>query len=132
SVEPLTITPKFAAPVLNSGDAETAFTVEQRTVVDAGEEFDDISVHDLKLYRMHPNNFDFFAAVRTLRAPSEQFKKAVVVRGVMRDPANPKGSITVTVMSFVMNSRDNHENSVEAFSAFIAADAKSLHAAQSK
>lgn len=132
SVEPLTIRPKFGAPVPNMGDADTAFTVEQRTIVKAAVEFDDLSTHDLKLYRMHPNNFDFFAAARTLRAPSEQFKKAVVLRGVMRDPANASGSISVTVLNFVMNSREEHERVVEAFSAFIAADLKALYAEQSK
>ncbi|MDQ3235300.1 MAG: hypothetical protein M3Q07_26110, partial [Pseudobdellovibrionaceae bacterium] len=132
SVDPLTIRPKFAAPVPNLGDADTAFSVEQRTIVNAAVEFDDISTHDLKLYRMHPNNFDFFAAVRTLRAPSEQFKKAVVLRGVMRDPANPNGSISITVLNFVMNSREQHERVVEAFSAFIIADLKALYTVQSK
>jgi len=132
SVDPLTIRPKFAAPVPNIGDADTAFTVEQRTIVRAAVEFDDTSTHDLKLYRMHPNNFDFFVAARTLRAPSDQFKKAVVLRGVMRDPANPNGSISITVLNFVMNSREEHERVIEAFSAFIRADLLALYANQSK
>ncbi len=130
--DPLTIRPKFGAPVVNTGDADTAFTVEQRTIVKAAVEFDEVSVHDLKLYRMHPNNFDFFAAVRTLRTPSEQFKKAVVLRGVMRDPANANGSISITVLNFVMNSREEPERVTEAFSRFIEADMIALYNAQSK
>jgi hypothetical protein len=130
--DPLTIRPKFGTPVPNTGDADTAFTVEQRTTVRAAVEFDEVSVHDLKLYRMHPNNFDFFAAVRTLRTPSEQFKKAVVLRGVMRDPANANASISITVLNFVMNSRDEPERVTEAFMNFIGADLRALYAAQSK
>ncbi|WP_141734654.1 hypothetical protein [Oligoflexus tunisiensis] len=127
SLEPLTVTTRFMDPAPNEGDADTVFTVEQRTVVDAGEEFDDLSVHDLKLYRMHPNNFDFLAAVRTLRTPSDQFKKAVVVRGVMKDPNDPNSSISVSVLNFLMNSRDEADNVAEVFSQFIVDDTRVLY-----
>jgi hypothetical protein len=130
--ETLTIRPKIGAPVPNTGDCDTAFTVEQRTTVRDNVSFDDMSVHDLKLYRMHPNNFDFFAAARTLRTPSEQFKRAVVLRGVMRDPANPNASISISVLNFVMNSREEPDNVAETFFRFIEADLRALHAAQSK
>jgi hypothetical protein len=130
--ETLTIRPKIGAPVPNTGDCDTAFTVEQRTTVDDNVSFDDMSVHDLKLYRMHPNNFDFFAAVRTLRTPSEQFKRAVVLRGVMRDPANPNSTISISVLNFVMNSREEPDNVAETFFQFIEADLRALYAAQSK
>jgi hypothetical protein len=130
--ETLTIRPKIGAPVPNEGDCDTAFTVEQRTTVDDNVSFDDMSVHDLKLYRMHPNNFDFFAAVRTLRTPSPQFKRAVVLRGVMRDPANPNASISISVLNFVMTSHDEPDNVAETFFQFIQADLRALYAAQSK
>jgi hypothetical protein len=132
SASPLTIRAKFGTPVENKNEADTIFTVEQQTTVRDNVSFDDASVHDLKLYLMHPNNFDFFVAARTLRTPSVQFKKAVVLRGVMRDPADPKGSISITVLNFVMNSRDQHERVIGAFSAFIRADMLAIYANQTK
>ncbi len=129
---PLAISAKFGPPPLNTGDADTAFTVEQRTKVDALVSFDDISMHDLKLYRLHPNNFDFFMAARTLTTPSEQFKKSVVFRGVMRDPVNANASYSISVLNFVMNSRDQHDRVVDAFTKFITADFKGLYTDQNK
>jgi hypothetical protein len=127
SVRPLTVTNRFMDPPTNEGDADSVFTVEQRTVVTRGEEFDDLSLHDLKLYRMHPNNFDFLAAARTLRTPSDQFKKAVVVRGVMKDPTDATKSISVSVVHFLMNGRDEADNVSEVFLQFIVDDTRVLY-----
>lgn len=132
SKNPLTIQAKFVTPALNTGDADTVFTVEQQTTVDAAVKFDDISSHDLKLYRLYPNNFDFFMAARTLNKPTEQFKRSVVLRGVMRDANNPNASYSITVLNFVMNSRNQHDRVVAAFTDFITADLKALYAEQSK
>jgi hypothetical protein len=129
---PLTISAKFGTPPLNTGDADTAFTVEQRAKVEALVSFDDISMHDLKLYRLYPNNFEFFMAARTLQTPSEQFKKSVVFRGVMRDPMNANASYSFSVLNFVMNSRDQHARVVDAFSKFIIADFKVQYTDQNK
>ncbi len=106
----LRITPSFLPPPENIGDADTSFLVQQMTDVSRNLAprvvFSDVSTHRLNMYRLHPNNFDFFLAARTLTAPSEQFKHANVVRGVMADPENPENSTYVfSVVNVIMNSR---------------------------
>jgi len=128
----LTISAKFLPPPINLGEADTAFQIEQRTTVKDNVSFDDVSVHDLRLYRMFPNNFDMMMAVRTLTKPTEQFRKAVVVRGVMQDPSNPNQALSFSVLNFSMNSRDKHDRVVAAFTDFIKADFQSLYGEQTK
>jgi hypothetical protein len=131
SRDPLTINASFGPPVRNLGDADTAFSIEQQTKVVDRVSFEDRSVHDLKLYRLHPNNLDFFAAVRTLREPTLQFKRSVVLRGVMRDPKSPDRTVSVSLLHFLMNGRDNPDRVIEAFQAFIEDDMKTLYSEQS-
>ncbi len=130
--ENLTISAKFLPPPINLGEADTAFQIEQKTVVKDNVSFDDTSVHDLRLYRMFPNNFDMMMAVRTLSKPSEQFRKSVVVRGVMQDASNPDQALSFSVLSFSMNSRERHDRVIAAFSEFIKSDFMSLYSEQVK
>lgn len=138
----LSINASFLEPPRNEGNADTAFSIEQVTNVNRTNNpqviFNDISQHDLRMYRMHPNNFDFFLAVRTLVEPSEQFRKAVVVRGVMADSENPAASAyIITVLNFIMNSRGDPdgrvgEGMIDTFTDFIVDDMRSVYQAHSQ
>jgi hypothetical protein len=133
----LSISAEFDAPPENNGDADTAFTVMQNTIVNRQDDpvvqFNDLSEHHLKMYRMFPNNFDFFLASRTLVAPSEQFSKSVVLRGIMADPQDPEGSTYVfTVLNFIMNSRGDPDSNIgegmrDTFVEFIESDLVTLY-----
>jgi|GEM_PF-3367410 len=127
----LTINARFLPTPINLGEADTAFSLEQKTIVRDNVSFDDTSLHSLRMYTLYPNNFDFFLAARTLNAPSEQFKKSVVVRAVIGDATDPKFSYSITVLHFVMNSREQHERVVTAFMNFIRSDAMALYTANS-
>jgi hypothetical protein len=124
---------QFMEPPKNEGDADTTFalqqTVDTRSVA---VNFKDVSNHELRQYILHPDNFDFFMAGRTLVAPTEQFKKSVVVRGFMTDPADATKTLVVTVAHFLMNSRDQHEQLVLAFSNFLTTDVSKLYQEQIK
>lgn len=128
----LSISAKFLPPPINTGEADTAFQLEQRTTVVDKVSFDEASVHDLRLYRMFPNNFDMMMAVRTLNKPSEQFRKAVVIRGVMNDPNDPNQALSFSLLSFLMNSRNQHDRVIAAFSKFIEVDFMTLYSEQTK
>lgn len=127
----LNISFKFdVAPVLE-GDADTAFTVKQRSLRQAGSRnFDDLSTHTLKLYRLIPNNFDFLLAARSLVEDSVElnkserlFKKATVLRAAMTDPKDPSFGIVTTVMNFVVSDQQGQQDRVEdIFVNFIKAD----------
>lgn len=125
--DPMKMSFKFLEPPKNTGDCDTAFTLEQLVQVRTAVNFDDTTKHELKLYLMHPNNFDFFMAGRTLVAPSTQFKRSVVVRGFMTDPNDATKTLATTVLHFVMNSREQHERMVAAFMEFIRADMLALY-----
>lgn len=124
---------QFMEPPKNEGDADTTFalqqTVDTRSVA---VNFKDVSTHELRQYILHSDNFDFFMAGRTLVAPTEQFKKSVVVRGFMTDPADATKTLVVTVAHFLMNSRDQHEQLVLAFSNFLTTDVSKLYQEQIK
>ncbi len=122
--DPMKMSFKFLDPPANTGDCDTGFLVEQFVQVPG--RFDDTTQHELKLYLMHPNNFDFFMAGRTLVAPSTQFKRSVVFRGFLTDPADASKTISTTILHFVMNSREQHERMVAAFMEFIRADMLAL------
>lgn len=130
--DPLTLIRKFGPPVRNMNDADVAFEIQQRAISQGRVNFDDNSLHDLKLYRLHPNNFDFFLAVQTLREPTEQFKHGVVLRGFMRDPQDPQSSLTLTVAHFVMNSRGQHDQVAGTFLNFIQDDMIQLYGEQTQ
>lgn len=125
----LKIQPKFVnPPPINNGDADTAFNVEQYTEVNDVISFKETSKYELKMYRLHPNNFDFFMAARTLVTPTTQFRKAVVLRAIMADPSDPKKSIAVSVLNFVMNDRNgNGDNVRQTFERFVEADILALY-----
>jgi hypothetical protein len=124
---------QFMEPPKNEGDADTTFalqqTVDTRSVA---VNFKDVSNHELRQYILHPNNFDFFMAGRTLVTPTEQFKKSVVVRGFITDPADATKTLVVTVAHFLMNSRDQHDQLVLAFSNFLTSDVSKLYQEQIK
>jgi hypothetical protein len=124
---------QFMEPPKNEGDADTTFalqqTVDTRSVA---VNFKDVSMHELRQYILHPDNFDFFMAGRTLVTPTEQFKKSVVVRGFMTDPADANKTLVITVAHFLMNSRDQHEQLVLAFSNFLTTDVSRLYQEQIK
>lgn len=126
----LSINASFLPPPENPGDADTSFAIEQSTVVDDNVSFTDISKHRLSLYVLHPDNFKFFLAARTLQTPSEQFRKAVVLRAVFPNPTEQSTSLSVTILHFEMNSRDQHEEVVDTFMRFIESDMLTLYQAQ--
>lgn len=115
-------------PPVNEGDSDTSFLVIQQTFADQNNvNFADTSKHDLKLYIMYPNNFEFLMAGRTLVAPTEQIKYGGVLRAVMPDPKDPEYSITVSVINFVMNGRGRNEQVQDAFNTFILSDLESSY-----
>lgn len=124
---------QFMEPPKNEGDADTTFTLQQTVDTrSVAVNFKDVSTHELRQYILHPNNFDFFLAGRTLVAPTEQFKKSVVVRGFLTDPADPNKTLVITVAHFLMNSRDQHDQLVLAFSNFLTTDVSKLYQEQIK
>lgn len=124
---------QFMEPPKNEGDADTTFALQQTVNTrSVAVNFKDVSTHELRQYILHPDNFDFFMAGRTLVAPTEQFKKSVVVRGFMTDPADATKTLVVTVAHFLMNSRDQHEQLVLAFSNFLTTDVSKLYQEQIK
>jgi hypothetical protein len=124
---------QFLDPPKNEGDADTTFTLQQTVDTrSVAVNFKDVSTHELKQYILHPNNFDFFMAGRTLVTPTEQFKKSVVVRGFLTDPADATKTLVITVAHFLMNSRDQHEQLVLAFSNFLTTDVSKLYQEQIK
>lgn len=126
------ISSKWIDPPANLNDADTAFAVEQHTVVSGAVNFDDRSVHDLKLYRLYQLNADFFMAVRTLRQMTPQFKHSVVLRGVMRDPNRASSTISLTVQHMIMKNHGRHPNVVENYTIFLQRDMQALFDEQTK
>lgn len=136
----LKIETSFIEPPENTGNADTSFSVEQtvNVVRDNDIAMKDVSVHRLNMYRIQPNNLDFFVAARTLESTtstelslndepvpnaSGQFEKANVVRGMMTDPADPESALVFTTINIIMNSRDEPESNIyegmlEAFTLF--------------
>ena len=115
----LLINAGFLAPPQNKGSAFTAFNLEQSTVVDDNVSFNDTSKHSLKMYQLHKNNFSMFLTARTLQAETEQFKNATIVRGIFAAPNNPNQSLSVSILNFKMNSREQHDRLIEAFMGFV-------------
>lgn len=124
---------KFVAPPPNDNDCDTGFRVEQFSQRRGQRvEFDDTSLHDLKLYRLYPNNFDFMMAVRSIVTPTVQFKKSIALRGVMTDPADPKRAYSVTVLNLTMNGRGEEERMIETVMAYLRSDMRSVYAYHNK
>lgn len=119
---------KFVAPPANENDCDTGFRIEQfsqRSKQPA--KFDDTSIHDLKLYRLFPNNFDFMMAVRSIVTPTVQFKKSIALRAVMTDPTDPKKAYSVTVLNLTMNGRGEEDRMIETVMAYIRSDMRSVY-----
>lgn len=124
---------KFVTPPANANDCDTGFRVEQFSSRHGKKvSFDDTSLHDLKLYRMFPNNFDFLVAARTLVAPTEQFKKSVALRGVMTDPQDSDKAISVTVIDLLMNGRGRESELLEIVNGYVASDMRSVYSYHQK
>lgn len=119
---------KFVTPPPNDGDADTGFELEQYSSHEGnGVDFEDTSKHTLKLYRLHPGNFDFFLAARTLIEKSEQFFHSVALRGAMPDPANPDQALSITVMNLIMNGRDNEDNVLDIVEEYLQDDMEQVY-----
>ena len=128
-------------PQNNDGDSDTRFLIQQFLQVDdrGGVDFKDYSNHDLMFYQLFRNNVDFYAAARTLAAvqpevpitEKNQFRRSVIFRVFMRDPADEKSTISVTILHFLMNARRRHEEMAENFLNFIASDLRVLYQEQS-
>jgi hypothetical protein len=120
--------------IVNENDCDTAFRVNQYAEnKNERAPFTDNSKHDLKFYRLHPDNFDYLAAARTLVEPTGQIKHASIVRGFMPDPADKNFTISFSVVHSIMNGRDFEERVSSAFEGFIASDvatAYNFHAAK--
>lgn len=113
---------------INEGDCDTAFRVIQNAKsTNERAVFDDVSKHDLKLYRLHPDNFDYLAAGRTLITATEQIKYATILRGFMPDPADNNYTISFSVVNSVMNGRGFNDRVGASFSGFISSDVGSSY-----
>ncbi|SMF08476.1 hypothetical protein [Pseudobacteriovorax antillogorgiicola] len=98
----------FMEPPKNLGDSNSAFLVQQ--FIDVNNErrdvkFNDTSLHDLKVYQLFPDNFNFFLAARTQVEVTEQFKRSVVLKAFLTDPQNPNMVYGFNLVNMVMNDR---------------------------
>ena len=123
----LKINSVFMPTPVNQGDSYTAFNVQQRTVVDDNVSFDDTSVYDLKMYKLHKYNIDMFLSARTLANPSEHFKSSKVLRGSFADPKDANVTYSIGILKYEMNSREEHNRMIDTFSEFVIADLLSLY-----
>lgn len=111
----LELTVDFIDPPKNSNDADTVFGLRVRSKVRSSKvNFDDTVNEYLKFYRMHPNNFDYFFAARTLIEPSSHSIESNTLRGFMPDPNDANATIAVSVFNFLMATPEKqHEALVE-------------------
>lgn len=133
--------PDLKQSLLDGSDGDIAFKVSQRTVRSEGQrKFDNTTVHDLKLYRMIENNYDFMVGIRSLAqdlsTPAGEkplFRKAVVIRAAITDPKDKNSAIAITLLDFEVSDQRNQEDRVEnIFSSFVLRDLKRIYSFHQK
>lgn len=106
----LRVMPRMIKPARNEREAEATLASELIASCKADTiRFDDVTRYQINLYKMYPNNFDFFLVVRTLVQPTLQTKESTMLVGLMPDPQNPSFSIVITVLEFLLHNRDHPE-----------------------
>lgn len=128
--------PDLEQPLLKENEGDIAFRVLQRTLRTGGRrQFNNLTEHDLKLFRMFDNNFDFMVAVRSLnRDRSSQsetralFNKAIVIRAAITDPNDKKSAIMMTILNFeVYDQQDQDDAVIRIFSNYITKDIQAIY-----
>lgn len=106
----LRVMPRMIRPARNEREAEATLGSELIASCKADTiRFDDVTRYHINLYKMYPNNYDFFLVVRTLVQPTLQTKESTMLVGVMPDPQNPAYSIVITALEFLLHNRDHPE-----------------------
>ena len=120
--------PDLEKPLLLEDDSDTAFLISQRDVRATGQrQFDDTSIHLLKLYRMNPDNYDFLTSITSLTKPTGLFNKSIVIRASMTDPDNPREGISFTLMNVEVSDQANNDSKVETiFAGYIVRDIQAV------
>jgi hypothetical protein len=133
--------PDLRQPILEDNGADIAFKVKERSLRTARQRgFDTTLIHDLKLYRMFENNFDFMISIRTLfKDISTQpggfpiIRKANVVKATIVDPQDRDSSIGIAVFNLEVYDQRGQEDRVEdIFSEFVIRDLKKIFAFHNK
>lgn len=116
----LDLTTEFGETPVNNNDADTVFTLNVTTKVRSSKvNFDDTAREYLKFYRMHPNNFDYFFAARTLIQPTPHSIESNTIRGYMPDPNDSNATLAISVFNFLLATPSKqHEALVEELLAY--------------
>ena len=128
NVQYAVLDPDLEKPLLLEDDSDTAFLISQRDIRASGQrQFDDTSIHLLKLYRMNPDNYDFLTSITSLTKPTGLFNKSIVIRASMTDPDNPSGGISFTLMNVEVSDQSNNDAKVETiFAGYISRDIQAV------
>lgn len=133
--------PDLKQPLIEENGADIAFRVKERSLRTARTRaFDNTVIHDLKLYRMFENNFDFMIAVRTffkdISTPPggfPLFRKADIIKATIVDPQDKNASIGITVFNLEVYDQRGQDDRVEdIFSEFVIRDLKKIFAFHNK
>ena len=126
--------PDLSQPLMRENEADTAFNVTQRSKRASGQrQFDNLSLHNLRLYRMNKNNYDFMASIRSLANPAVDgkdaiFRRAIVVRATMVDPNDNSMGLSLTLMNFEVSDQRGQADKVEdVFAEYISRDIKAVY-----
>jgi hypothetical protein len=121
------------APLPNS-EADTAFSMIQRSTRRSGQrQFDNVSSHDLRLYRMNPDNYDFMMSIRSLNNPAVDgrdaiFRHGIVIRAAMTDPNDSSSGISITLVNFEVSDQRNQDAKVEdVFASYMNRDIRAVY-----
>lgn len=102
----LNLNTRFIDPPANNGEADATLATEQVAKCRSDRvNFDDTITHKMLLFKMHPNNFDFFVIARILNAPTEQTKESNMLIGYMPDPTSSERTVIFTVVDYLVNNR---------------------------
>lgn len=127
--------PDLRQPLIEENGADIAFQVKERALRTAGTRaFDSTALHNLKLYRMFENNFDFMISIRTysknISVPVGGFpliRKANVVKAAMVDPQDKNAAISIAIFNLEVYDQRGQEDRVEnIFSEFVLRDLKKI------
>ena len=127
----------FLPPEKNTGECDTKFKISQNVSITGpgaeglGNDGKDTSIHELRLFRMYPDNFDFFISGRSLVKPTPLFAKSSVIRAFMPWPSDPRKTISVSILHFNVKNLGSEERTKNTFEKFIVSNLAELYATQS-
>lgn len=102
----LNLTTRFIDPPANNGESDATLGTEQTAICRSSRvNFDDKTTHKMLLFKMYPDNFDFFALARILNTPTEQTRESSLMAAYMPDPKNPGHTIIINVIDYLVNNR---------------------------